>query len=65
MRKYTDSPCDCYNCGKRNYFLVTIVQKDTKSYYLTKCPKCNTYDEVKNITNEEFESFRPPKEGKV
>ena len=65
MRKYTNVPFECNRCGKRNYFLITVVQKDEKGYYLTKCPKCNTYDDVKNITKEEFDSFRPKEEGKV
>lgn len=59
MRKYTDSTFDCPKCGKKNYFLVTVVKKNTKCFYLTKCPRCSTYDDVREITETEFESFRP------
>lgn len=65
MRKYTSIPFECDRCGKRNYFLITVVQKDTQAYYLTRCPKCNNYDEIEKITKEEFDSFRPQKEGNV
>jgi hypothetical protein len=65
MRKYTYGLCECYNCGKRNNFLIVVVKKNKKAYYLTQCPKCKKYDEIKEITQAEFESFRPQEEGKA
>jgi len=65
MRKYTYNLCECYHCGKKNNFLITVLMRDNQAYYLTQCPKCKKYDEVKKITKTEFESFRPQEEGKI
>ena len=59
MRKHTDRLFDCCHCNKRNYFLVTVLKKDKKAFYLTQCPRCKKYDEVKEISEAEFETFKP------
>lgn len=59
MAKYTDRIFECERCYKKNSFLVHVLKKDDLAYYLTQCPRCKSYDEVRNITLEEYESLRP------
>ena len=64
MRKYTSTLCECHNCRKKNNFLITVLEKNKKAFYLTQCPKCKKYDDVKELTKAEFDSFKPQEEGK-
>lgn len=54
MKKYTDRMMDCDKCNRRNIFLISVVEKNGKYYYLTQCPKCKSYDEVKVLTTYEY-----------
>lgn len=57
MERHTAKLFECLRCGRNNYFLVTVVQKDGQAYYLTQCPKCKAYDEVKEISENEYKIY--------
>lgn len=58
MAKYTDRIFECEKCYKKNSFLVEVVKKDGHAYYLTQCPRCKSYDEVKEISLDDYEILR-------
>jgi phage FluMu protein Com len=57
MEKHTARLVECQRCSKTNYFVVTIVAKDGQSYYLTQCPKCKSYDEVRKVAESELKIY--------
>jgi Zn finger protein HypA/HybF involved in hydrogenase expression len=56
-RKYTEKTLKCENCYKTNNFLISVVTKDKKHYFLTQCPHCKSHDEVKEITKTEYDWY--------
>lgn len=48
--RYTTERILCTFCKKLNYFYKLIVEKNDKFYLLTKCPKCEKYEEVRLAT---------------
>lgn len=66
MLNYDHQWSECTNCGRYEKFKITIVQKDDKYFYITRCPKCKAYDEVKSITLKEVEVLKlTPQKGKL
>ena len=59
MAKYTGTILECEKCYKKNSFLVEVVKKDDKAYYLTQCPRCKSYDEVREISLDEYNRQKP------
>ena len=55
MGRHTARLFECQKCGKSNYFLISTAQKDGSFYYMTQCPKCKSFDECRNITENEFQ----------
>ena len=54
----TETPFKCPSCWQKGYFIIKIVEKDSQSYYLTQCPKCKSYDEVKKLTKDESKIYK-------
>lgn len=59
MSKYTDRIFECEKCFKKNSFLVQVIKKDDQAYYLTQCPRCKSFDEIKKISLDEYEVLKP------
>lgn len=62
VQRYTNDFIKCTSCLRGNNFLVSVEKaKDGNYYYLTKCPKCGHFEEVKELTNKEAERYLPLK----
>ncbi len=61
MVKYTQEIIKCRSCWKQNNFDVEVVEKDGIQYYLTRCPKCKSYDEIKKLTPDSGKRKASPK----
>lgn len=52
----------CNSCLYGNPFDIEVKQQDAVWYYMTKCPRCNHYDEVKTIPYRKAQDFIAPAE---
>jgi len=58
MLKWTDQTVECPRCGKRHYFEVQLIKQNEKVFYLTRCPRCKAYDDIKELTPDELKKFK-------
>lgn len=54
---YTHTWLECPRCTRYEHFKVVVVGKNDKYYYITRCPKCKAYDEIKSITSKEVKEL--------
>ena len=57
-KRYTDELLRCVMCQRGNNFTIEIKQQGDREYFLTKCPKCGHYEEVRPITPKEASRYR-------
>lgn len=66
MLNYTHKWLECPRCSRYKHFKVFVLNKNKKYFYLTQCPTCKSYDEVKEITLREVGQLGlTPYKGKV
>lgn len=56
-KKYTDEFLKCSSCLRGNNFLIDVVRDGDQYYYLTQCPKCKHFEEVRRITPKEAKHY--------
>ena len=60
MHIYTTDRLLCPICQRNNSFMY-VVKKDGDKYYLgEKCPKCEHYNEFKNIPSRQAQDYPAP-----
>lgn len=57
VKKYTDDFLKCQSCQRGNNFLIDVKKEGDQYFYLTQCPKCKSYDEVRRITAKEASRY--------
>lgn len=48
MGKYTKEMVLCLRCKRKNNFLILFQKQKGKTFYITQCPKCDAYDEIRD-----------------
>jgi hypothetical protein len=58
VKKYTQEWIKCPLCLYGNNFVIEIKKsEDDKYFYMEKCPRCNHYDEVREVTKREASKY--------
>ena len=58
IKKQTDHQ-KCNSCLYGNPFDIEVKQQNEQWYYMTKCPRCGSFDEIKEISFRRAQDYLP------
>lgn len=60
--KYTEERIKCTLCLYGNFFIIEAKREGSQWYYLTRCPRCSHYEDIKEISLRVAQDYIPPTE---